>query len=129
MAIGARLQLLVGNAWKDRAMKACFFLAAAFLLMNWLLYAWKLSAFIGKAEPIPVHYSILVGIDKLLPWYWTLISPVLATGAFFLDGFLVLRLWNRPQRPLAILLGSWTAFLLGLFFVSTFLIVLLNVGV
>ncbi|MBP9748802.1 hypothetical protein KBD18_01220 [Patescibacteria group bacterium] len=129
MAIGTRIKLLVGNAWKDPAMKAWFFPAALFLLLNWALYAWKLSSFIGKVEPIPVHYSILVGIDKLLPWYWTLTSPLLATGAFFLDGFLVLRLWHRPQRALATLLGGWTAFLLGLFFVSTFLIVLLNVGV
>ncbi len=129
MPIETRIKLLVGNAWKDSAMKAWFFPALLFLLLNWALYAWKLSSFIGHAEPIPVHYSILLGIDKLLPWYWTLTSPVLATGAFFLDGFLVLRLWHRPQRALAILLGAWTVLLLGLFFISTFLIVLLNVGV
>lgn len=129
MPMVSRIKMLFGSAWKDPAMKAWFFPAAGLVLLNWALYGWKLSSFIGSPEPLPVHYSVLVGIDKLLPWYWMLVSPLLATGAFVLDGLLSFRLWHRMERALAILMGVWTVFLLSLFFISTFLIVLLNVGV
>jgi hypothetical protein len=123
-----RIQTLFGDASKDALMKAWFFPALALFFLHWGLYVWKLSSFIGHVNPLPMHYSVLVGIDKLLPWYWMLVAPLLATGVFVIDGMLAVRLWRRAARPLAVLLGGWILLMQVLFFVSTFLIVLLNVG-
>ena len=60
----------------SRMMLAWLLPAAILLIANWCLYLWKLFPLAGTPDPVAIHYSVLVGIDKLLPWYWTLLPAV-----------------------------------------------------
>lgn len=125
----AALKHLAIEARESRALKACFWVGAALVVLNLALYLIKLSPFIGKPDLLAVHYSVQIGIDRLAPWYWTLPAPLLALGVFFIDGYFALRLRHAGRRELAILVAVFADFLLALFLAGTVILVLLNVGV
>ena len=123
------LRVAVREAWQHRSVKLMVIPSMTLLFVHWALHIWKLTPLAGRMEPIPVHYSVQIGIDRLLPWYWTLAAPIIATAAFLVNCSIIVRLRRKNRLELALLLGMWTIFLLALFFVSTFLTVLLNVPV
>lgn len=113
---------------RSRAFAACVTAAFFLVLLSWAVFFWKLLPLAGSPNPIPIHYSVVLGIDKFLPWRWTLTTPLLGTGVFLIDNALAAILW-RHQPPLALLVAVFTVFLEFLFFISTMLTVLLNVSV
>lgn len=129
MAIKTAIKAFRAEFGPSRAMRWCFYASAFLLVAQVALYLWKLLPLAGRADPVAVHYSVLVGIDRLGPWWWTLYSPLLAIGSAAVDWTIAVRLWRHGRREIAIMTGLFTTGLLAVFFGGTLVTVLLNVGV
>jgi|GEM_PF-1515559 len=123
------LKSLVAEAKPSRAMRACFWVSTTILVLIWALYAIKILPLAWSGEPLALHYSVLVGIDKIGPWWWTLSGPALALASYAVDWLIALRLWHRKRPELAITVGVFVSSLSALFLAGLVMMILLNVGV
>jgi hypothetical protein len=121
-----QIKVELGN---DRFILYCLYSSTALAAAAWLLTLIKLIPLAWKKEPLMLHYSVLVGIDRIGPWYWTLVWPALSAVCLVANTMIMISLWRRRAPEIAKLVSVFTLCLSAIFLINTILLVLLNVGV
>lgn len=116
-------------AFEQRITKVWFFFAAFLLALNMGVAVWKLLPLSKRVDPIALHYSVIMGIDRLAAWYWAFLPVVLALCALFINAIIAGRFLHKERAEIAFAICLQTAVLELLFLAGTLLIVLLNVGI
>lgn len=115
-------------ALKHRTTKVWFFVAIGLVVLNWVVAVWKLLPLAQRTDPIALHYSVIMGIDRLGLWYWTFLPAVLGFVYLCLNILFAGRFLIKNRSEIAFAVALHTTILELLFLVGTFLIILLNVG-
>jgi len=99
------------------------FLFFATLLLNFLTLFFV--SFKGRPENflIPLHYSVVNGIDKIGPWFYMYKIPLAGFLVLIINFFIIFRLKKSDDLKGAYILSGATVFLEVLFLIASLLVV------
>lgn len=90
------------------------------LIINFLVWAFVIIKVRPQPEPIPLHYTIAFGIDRIGPWYSAMMVPLSGT-MMALANFMVVAMVAEYQNFTARLIVILTMFIQTLLLVSAWL--------
>ena len=111
----------------DRWVKITFIFSFIINIAIWISLWLKIRplAYISEFGDIPLHYNIYFGIDKIGPWYFTLVMPIIGLLVIIVNNALGYIFYHKEKVVSYFLI--FTELLIQIILGgSTFLIILLN---
>ena len=117
---------LIVLARQSRTFQVTCLISFLLLLFLWVLPLWRIVPLAAQKPFLPLHYNVLMGIDRFGPWYHVFIFPALGTLLFFLNTIFE-ALFYQKARVLSSFFAYGTLITEGLLLASLIFMMLLNV--